>query len=82
MTWQSPRYWDDLAAAFDDEPDHGLRDPAVRAAWLTRLAIWLPASGATVLDVGVAPGRSASYWRRWAMLWSAPIGRRPCWPGP
>ncbi|MEZ5097766.1 MAG: hypothetical protein R2731_17805 [Nocardioides sp.] len=21
------------AATFDDEPDHGLRDPAVRAAW-------------------------------------------------
>jgi hypothetical protein len=23
-------YWDAQAAAFDDEPDHGLRDPAVR----------------------------------------------------
>jgi hypothetical protein len=25
--------WDAAAAAFDDEPDHGLRDPAVRSAW-------------------------------------------------
>lgn len=56
MTWQSPRYWDDLVAAFDDEPDHGLRDPAVRAAWLARLAIWLPSSRATVLDVGCGTG--------------------------
>jgi hypothetical protein len=26
-------YWDGQAATFDDAPDHGLRDPAVRAAW-------------------------------------------------
>jgi hypothetical protein len=25
--------WDDQAVTFDDEPDHGLRDPAVRQAW-------------------------------------------------
>jgi hypothetical protein len=25
--------WDTLAATFDDEPDHGLRDPRIRAAW-------------------------------------------------
>ncbi|MYR55167.1 SAM-dependent methyltransferase, partial [Streptomyces sp. SID625] len=25
--------WDAQAAVFDDEPDHGLRDPRVRAAW-------------------------------------------------
>ena len=60
MTWQSPRYWDDLAAVFDDEPDHGLRDPVVRAGWLARLAIWLPASGATVLDVGCGTGTLSS----------------------
>jgi hypothetical protein len=26
-------FWDEQAAGFDDEPDHGLRDPVVRAAW-------------------------------------------------
>ncbi|MFJ6986948.1 MULTISPECIES: class I SAM-dependent methyltransferase [unclassified Streptomyces] len=35
--------WDALAAGFDDEPDHGLRDPVVRAAWAGRLRDWLPA---------------------------------------
>lgn len=56
MVAQSPQYWDELATAFDDEPDHGLRDPAVRAAWLARLATWLPPSRATVLDVGCGTG--------------------------
>ena len=30
--------WDAEAANFDDEPDHGLRDPQIRNAWLTREA--------------------------------------------
>ena len=34
--------WDAAAAAFDDEPDHGLRDPSIRAAWRDRLLSWLP----------------------------------------
>ncbi|MGW0652064.1 SAM-dependent methyltransferase, partial [Streptomyces umbrinus] len=29
--------WDAESATFDDEPDHGLRDPAVREAWAARL---------------------------------------------
>lgn len=29
--------WDALAASFDDEPDHGLRDAEVRRAWAARL---------------------------------------------
>jgi len=56
MEAQSPQYWDELAAAFDDEPDHGLRDPAVRAAWLARLATWLLPSRATILDAGCGTG--------------------------
>ncbi|RRR69765.1 SAM-dependent methyltransferase, partial [Streptomyces sp. RP5T] len=32
--------WDAEAASFDEEPDHGLRDPAVRAAWAERLRAW------------------------------------------
>ena len=33
MTTDQRAYWDSEAATFDDEPDHGLRDPATRAAW-------------------------------------------------
>ncbi|MGW4564309.1 class I SAM-dependent methyltransferase [Streptomyces sp. NPDC004561] len=48
--------WDAEAAAFDDEPDHGLRDPAVRAAWAARLRSWLPEYPADVLDLGCGTG--------------------------
>ncbi|MFF4546132.1 class I SAM-dependent methyltransferase [Streptomyces sp. NPDC001435] len=48
--------WDAEAAAFDDEPDHGLRDPEVRAAWAERLSAWLPGRPADVLDLGCGTG--------------------------
>ncbi|WP_367324241.1 class I SAM-dependent methyltransferase [Streptomyces sp. HUAS ZL42] len=48
--------WDAAAAAFDDEPDHGLRDPAVRAAWAERLRTWLPERPGDVLDLGCGTG--------------------------
>ena len=48
--------WDRAAATFDDEPDHGLRDPAVRLAWTARLRAWLPARPAAVLDIGCGTG--------------------------
>ncbi|MEU6539888.1 class I SAM-dependent methyltransferase [Streptomyces sp. NPDC047000] len=48
--------WDAEAAGFDDEPDHGLRDPEVRAAWARRLRGWLPARPADVLDLGCGTG--------------------------
>ncbi|MFF9769263.1 class I SAM-dependent methyltransferase [Streptomyces sp. NPDC053086] len=48
--------WDARAAAFDDEPDHGLRDPGVRAAWADRLRAWLPEHPADVLDLGCGTG--------------------------
>lgn len=54
--FQSPRYWDELAAAFDDEPDHGLNDPAARRAWTDELVKWLPPGRASVLDVGCGTG--------------------------
>src|SRR5436190_1398307 len=31
-------FWDAEAETFDDDPDHGLRDPRTRAAWLDLLA--------------------------------------------
>ena len=48
--------WDAEAATFDDEPDHGLRDPATRAAWLTLLTGHLPPAPARVADLGCATG--------------------------
>ncbi|KOV91229.1 class I SAM-dependent methyltransferase [Streptomyces sp. NRRL B-3648] len=48
--------WDAQAAAFDDEPDHGLRAPEVRAAWADRLRVWLPEPAADVLDLGCGTG--------------------------
>jgi SAM-dependent methyltransferase len=48
--------WDRQADAFDDEPDHGLRDPGVRAAWDALLSPLLPAPPATVLDLGCGTG--------------------------
>lgn len=48
--------WDALAASFDDESDHGLRDAEVRRAWAARLASWLPAPPGDVLDLGCGTG--------------------------
>ncbi|WP_149550720.1 class I SAM-dependent methyltransferase [Streptomyces marokkonensis] len=51
--------WDARAAAFDEEPDHGLRDPEVRAAWAARLRAWLPQRAGDVLDLGCGTGSLA-----------------------
>ncbi|MFI7404580.1 class I SAM-dependent methyltransferase [Streptomyces sp. NPDC049541] len=48
--------WDAEAASFDDEPDHGLRDPQVRRAWAERLRSWLPERPSDVLDLGCGTG--------------------------
>ncbi|MET9829966.1 methyltransferase domain-containing protein [Streptomyces sp. NPDC006385] len=48
--------WDTAAASFDDEPDHGLRDPEVRHAWASRLRSWLPERPSDVLDLGCGTG--------------------------
>ncbi|MFJ8491938.1 class I SAM-dependent methyltransferase [Streptomyces sp. NPDC094038] len=51
--------WDAEAARFDEEPDHGLGAPEVRAAWAARLGAWLPARPADVLDLGCGTGSLA-----------------------
>lgn len=48
--------WDAESATFDEEPDHGLRDPAVREAWAARLRTWLPERAADILDLGCGTG--------------------------
>jgi ubiquinone/menaquinone biosynthesis C-methylase UbiE len=48
--------WDEWAATFDEEPDHGLRDPGVRRAWAGRLRGWLPERAGDVLDLGCGTG--------------------------
>ena len=53
--FHSPRYWDEQSASFDDEPDHGLRDPVVRGAWHELLATILP-DRAAILDIGCGTG--------------------------
>lgn len=47
--------WDAEADRFDEEPDHGLLQPRVRAAWQQLLEQQIPA-GASVLDVGCGTG--------------------------
>lgn len=49
-------YWDSQAATFDDQPDHGLRDPRVSAAWRRLLLSRLPPAPAAVADLGCGTG--------------------------
>lgn len=52
-------YWNGAADSFDTEPDHGLSDASVRAAWTRLLRNWLPPSPADVLDLGCGTGSLA-----------------------
>ncbi len=53
---QSRQYWSDAAATFDQEADHGLRDPLVRRAWVDLLMPYLPPPPAALLDIGCGTG--------------------------
>jgi ubiquinone/menaquinone biosynthesis C-methylase UbiE len=48
--------WDAAADSFDVEPDHGLLDAEVRAAWRELLLAVLPAAPARVADLGCGTG--------------------------
>jgi SAM-dependent methyltransferase len=52
----SAAYWDSQADAFDEEADHGLRDPRVRDAWRRLLLAHLPSAPAAVADLGCGTG--------------------------
>lgn len=49
-------FWTEQASTFDDQPDHGLLDPAVRAAWIARLAEWIGDPPVRVADLGCGTG--------------------------
>lgn len=53
---EAQQYWDNEAATFDAEPDHGLSDPIVLAAWAKLLQRWQPAPPAKILDIGCGTG--------------------------
>jgi len=51
--------WDAEAASFDEQPDHGLRDPSVRTAWSDLLLPLMPTAPASVADLGCGTGSLA-----------------------
>jgi 2-polyprenyl-3-methyl-5-hydroxy-6-metoxy-1,4-benzoquinol methylase len=53
---ESRQIWNAEAASFDNEPDHGLRDPLVLAAWTRLLKTSLPSGKTEVLDIGCGTG--------------------------
>jgi len=53
---RASEFWDDQAAEFDEAPDHGLRDAAVRDAWAAFLLPLLPPPPARVADLGCGTG--------------------------
>ena len=59
ITRSITEFWDAAADSFDEPADHGLHDPAVRAAWSDRLDQWLPTAPADVLDLGCGTGSLA-----------------------
>jgi 2-polyprenyl-3-methyl-5-hydroxy-6-metoxy-1,4-benzoquinol methylase len=48
--------WDGEAERFDEQPDHGLADGRIRAAWTVLLQDALPAPPARILDLGCGTG--------------------------
>ena len=52
----SRQYWDQAASSFDDEPDHGLRNPVIRQTWTQFLRESLPYTNAAILDIGCGTG--------------------------
>jgi ubiquinone/menaquinone biosynthesis C-methylase UbiE len=56
MSVNPEQLWDGYADEFDDEADHGLRDPHVRAEWEALLVSALPAGPARIVDLGCGTG--------------------------
>lgn len=56
MTSSERDFWDAEAATFDDEPDHGLRDPQVHDAWKSLMVGLTPPAPCRVADLGCGTG--------------------------
>lgn len=56
ISGQTPDLWDAQADTFDDEADHGLRDPQTREAWRQLLREVLPENPADIADLGCGTG--------------------------
>ena len=56
MSARDSELWDAEAEVFDDEPDHGLRDPVVRDAWRSLLISLVPPSPSRIADLGCGTG--------------------------
>ena len=56
MSSRDSALWDAEAEAFDDEPDHGLRDAVVRDAWRALLRSVLPPVPSRIADLGCGTG--------------------------
>jgi len=52
----SAEFWDAEAGGFDEQPDHGLRDSSVRAAWSGLLLPLLQVAPARIADIGCGTG--------------------------
>lgn len=50
------KYWDEYAAEYDQEPDHGLLDSDTRLAWKDLLRMWLPPHASDVADLACGTG--------------------------
>jgi len=53
---QIAQYWDEYAAEYDQEPDHGLLDSDTRAAWKDLLRMWLPPHPSDIVDLACGTG--------------------------
>ncbi len=56
MTSDPREFWDEQAATFDQEADHGLLDPGVRQAWANLLLPLMPPVPASIVDLGCGTG--------------------------
>ena len=59
MSSDAERLWDGYANDFDDEADHGLRHPQVRAGWQALLVPLLPQRPARIVDLSCGTGSLA-----------------------